>query len=58
MYNLFFFFVIIIFSAYTFIKTLAYAKYEKDSQNNKSGAIALIAFSAFSIILSCILVMC
>ena len=52
-YNLFFYFVIVIFSIYSFIKILAYAKYEKDVENNKSGAIAIIVFSAISFIFGC-----
>ena len=52
MYNLFFYLVLFLFSIFVFLKTLSYAKYEKDTQNNKSGAIAIVIFSALSIILS------
>ena len=51
MYNLFYYFVLFIFSIYVLLKTIAYAKYEKDSQNNKSGAIVLLLFSTISILL-------
>ena len=51
MYNLFYYFVLFIFSIYVLLKTIAYAKYEKDSQNNKSGAIVLLLFSTLSILL-------
>ena len=52
MYNLLFYIVLLLFSIYVFLKVLAYAKYEKEEQNNKSGAIALIVFSALTIIFS------
>ncbi len=56
MYNLFFYLVIILFSIYSFIKVLFYAKYEIEVENNKSGAIAMIAFSAISLIIGCFFV--
>ena len=52
MYNLFFYFVVLLFSIYTLLKNISYAKYEIQAQNNKSGAIASIAFTALSIILT------
>ncbi len=57
MYNIFFYIVLLLFSIYTFLKAFAYAKYEKNEQNNKSGAIAIIVFSTLSIILSNIFVL-
>ena len=39
MYNLFFYFVLFLFSIFVFLKTIAYAKYEKDIQNTKIGDI-------------------
>ena len=52
MYNLFFYLVLFLFSAYVLISTIAYAKYEITTNKNKIGAIALISFSIISIILS------
>lgn len=51
MYNLFFYFVLLLFSLYVFIKVIAYAKYEIKEEKNKGGAIALLIFSTFSIII-------
>ena len=57
MYNLFLYFVLFLFSIYTFIKIVFYAKYEKTTNNNRVGAIVLIAFTLFSIIISSVFVL-
>ncbi len=57
MYNLFFYFVLLLFSIYSFIRAISYAKYEINAEKNKSGAIFLIVFSTFSIIISHIFVL-
>ena len=57
MYNLFYYIVLLIYSIYVFINIIAYSIYEIKEQNNKSGAIAIIAFSAFVIILCNIFVL-
>ena len=57
MYNLFYYFVLLLYSVYVFINIISYAIYEIKEQNNKSGAISIIAFSAFVIILCNIIVL-
>ena len=51
MYNLFFYFVLFLFSIYIFLKVIYYAKYEINVEKNKGGAIALLIFATFSIII-------
>ena len=57
MYNLFYYFVFFLFSIFVLIKTISYAKYEKNVEKNKSGAIALIIFSTLTIISCSIIVL-
>lgn len=44
-------FLFIGFTVYVFVKALAYAFYEIKQENNKTGGIMVICFSALSVLL-------
>lgn len=52
MINYFIYVLLIFFSIYAFIQVLSYAIYEIKELKNKSGGIAIIVFSLFTIILA------
>lgn len=56
MINYFFNFLFFIFSIFVLLKSVFYALYEINSQDNKSGGIAVIVFSVIVLVLANIVV--
>lgn len=54
--NLIYHFTFIVVSIFILIKTIFYGIYEINSENNKSGGIAIICFSVLVVIFSNIIV--
>jgi hypothetical protein len=54
--NLFFRFIFIIVSIFILIQTISYALYEINTNNNKSGGIAVICFSVLVIVFTNVMV--
>lgn len=50
-------FLYIVFSIYFLIKSIFYTMYEINSENNKSGGIAFIVFSVFTLIFSSVVIL-
>ena len=56
MINYFFNFLFSIFSIFVLLKSVFYALYEIQSQDNKSGGVAVIVFSVIVIVLANVVV--
>lgn len=56
MINYFFNFLFFIFSIFVLLKSVFYALYEINSQDNKSGGIAVIVFSVIVLVLANVVV--
>ena len=54
--NFLYHFIFIVISVFVLIKTIFYGLYEINSQNNKTGGIAVICFSILCVVFSNVIV--